>query len=108
VVVGGDGGAVVKTGGISGWFQAQMEKAQAVQANAAAGPAPREAEPEEEAPKAAAKNGRGGNGRAQVIPRGSKRAAAGDDRHDGDEDGDAGDDAPTSGTAVIVPRKGKR
>jgi YidC/Oxa1 family membrane protein insertase len=108
VVVGGDGGAVVKTGGISGWFQAQMEKAQAVQANAAAGPAPRETEPEEETPKAVAKNGRGGNGRAQVIPRGSKRAAAGDDRHDGDEDGDAGDDAPTSGTAVIVPRKGKR
>jgi YidC/Oxa1 family membrane protein insertase len=114
VVLGGDGGATVKAGGIQGWFQAQMEKAQAAQLEATQAPAAKAAE--ESAP--AARNGSGGknsgsnSGKAQVVQRGSKSAPA--DGGDGDGDGDSDSDSNNGtasesrqGKAVIVPRKAR-
>jgi len=106
VVLGGDGGQPVKAKGISGWLQAQMDKANAMSVSATAPPPPRD-EPEEAetgpAKGGAAAGAKGGKGKAQVTQRGQKSSAA-----DGDANGAAPSaSASANGKAVIVPRKSR-
>ncbi|MCC7022555.1 MAG: membrane protein insertase YidC [Thermomicrobiales bacterium] len=112
VVVGGEGGRPVKAGGISGWFQTQMEKAQQMSAQAQT-PQPRA----EEAEPARAEGGKGtgggsASGKAVIVQR---KGAGGQDADGGAANGAAtnGNGSATAngaaaGNAVVVPRKAKQ
>lgn len=101
VVVGGDGGATIKAKGFSGWFQAQMEKAQAAQINATQAPPPAAVNDEDDAPAKGGKPAARTTGKAQVVQRGSRNVKS------EDNGASAEPAAPASGKAVIVPRKHK-
>lgn len=101
VVVGGDGGATIKAKGFSGWFQAQMEKAQAAQINATQAPPPAADDDEDDAPAKGGKPAARTPGKAQVVQRGSRNVKS------EDNGASAEPAAPASGKAVIVPRKHK-
>lgn len=103
VVVGGDGGKPVKAGGISGWFQTQMEKAQQMSAQAqnptaatanAGATAGSTADAETTAETAPARGNGSGNGRSRGKANGARATASGSGA------------GARAGKAVVVPRKG--
>ncbi len=111
VVVGGEGGQPVKAGGLSGWFQAQMEKAQQMSVQAQ-NPQAAAAAAEPEAPGSGAKDGGkaggSGNGKAVIVQR--KGAAASDTNGgaNGTDSASATANGAAAGNAVVVPRKAKQ